>query len=311
MTGELLGWRHAGWVEQDAWRGKVLALRFPGQGPGWKDIRTFDSTPFRGVDRVVGGFPCKGLSHIRAGARPGFASESESSLWWEFHRVVATVQPGEVLVENVEGLSKYPADLAVVLSGLADLGYRVDWLRNYASDVGAPQPRSRIWILGRRASAPRWAQDPVSRGKAPGPYLWATPTENDARNAAGFGQWRRHSHQLNVQATHAEGRGPGEGQLNPDWVARLMGWPVGYLNLTKTWAMRDNPAALAELADPPPWVARWRGTGLHAGRADLQLPGEPPRLDRTYPARTRAIAALGVAWCPQQAAAAYLALRAA
>lgn len=58
--------------------------------------------------------------------------------------------------------------------------------------------------------------------------IWPTPTTQDAANDAGPSQWRRNSLPLNT-AVKEDRESPG--QLNPDWVEALMGFPPGWTRL--------------------------------------------------------------------------------
>lgn len=73
-----------------------------------------------------------------------------------------------------------------------------------------------------------------------------TPTVQDGENNGGPSQLKRHSAALNVLAktydtptVHGDGGSgrkgnmPKFGQLNPDWVEWLMGWPVGWTDITR------------------------------------------------------------------------------
>lgn len=72
-------------------------------------------------------------------------------------------------------------------------------------------------------------------------HLWPTPTKQDGENNAPPSQWERNSPPLNVAVhmlpTPTANRGDGlqshgvnvvSGQLNPEWVEWLMGYPIGH-----------------------------------------------------------------------------------
>ena len=80
--------------------------------------------------------------------------------------------------------------------------------------------------------------------------MWPTPTVQDGENLAGPSQWNRNSDPLNVAVMKwptprvSDYNNPGEhgrggqdlrtevgGQLNPNWVEWLMGWPIGWESL--------------------------------------------------------------------------------
>ncbi len=94
------------------------------------------------VDLICGGFPCQDISYAGKGA--GLAGE-RSGLWWEFARVVRTLRPPFVLVENVSALLVRGLDS--VLGRLASYGYDAEWACIPAAAVGAPHIRDRVFVL--------------------------------------------------------------------------------------------------------------------------------------------------------------------
>ncbi len=101
----------------------------------------------RTVDLICGGFPCTDLSV--AGKRKGLAGE-QSGLWFEFHRVLAELRPRWCVIENVTGLlsSGERRDFAIILQGLAELGYLSAWRIFDAQFAGLAQRRRRVFIVG-------------------------------------------------------------------------------------------------------------------------------------------------------------------
>lgn len=166
-------------AESDAWRRSVLAAHFPGV-PIFDDVRDVATSDISarpggvgvgggamgggcrdgsdhvrrpGVsgprpDLVCGGFPCQDLSV--AGQRRGLAGD-RSGLFFEFARILDTVRPRWVLLENVPGLlsSNDGRDMGTVVGTLADLGYGVGWRVLDARHFGVPQRRRRVFIVGR------------------------------------------------------------------------------------------------------------------------------------------------------------------
>lgn len=155
LGGHLLGWRTVCAVEFEPYAASVLAQR-QNDGiltpfPIWDDVRTFDGRPWRGlVDVVSGGFPCQDISAAGNGA--GIDGE-RSGLWREMVRIIGEVRPRFVFVENSPLLAG--RGLAVVLGGLAELGYDSRWCVMGAADVGAPHQRDRIWIVANSSSGRR------------------------------------------------------------------------------------------------------------------------------------------------------------
>lgn len=122
------------------------------------------------VDLVTGGPPCQPFS--TAGKR-GSVIDPRGSLFMDFIRIVAEVQPRFFVMENVKGLLSAPirhrphlergegcpaleldemrgAAIGVVLAEMKQLGYRIVYNLLEAADYGVPQNRSRVIFIGSR-----------------------------------------------------------------------------------------------------------------------------------------------------------------
>jgi DNA (cytosine-5)-methyltransferase 1 len=143
---ELAGVGHTIWqVEIDAKARQNLKRHWP-NAKQYEDIREFAKAP--GVERpdvICGGFPCQDISV--AGAGKGLEG-ARSGLWFEYLRVVRTLRPRFVVVENVRALTFRGLD--TVLGGLSESGYSAIWFPLRAADVGAPHLRERLFIVAHR-----------------------------------------------------------------------------------------------------------------------------------------------------------------
>jgi DNA (cytosine-5)-methyltransferase 1 len=139
------GMQCVGYAEIDQKASAVMALRFPGV-PNLGDVRNVTKETAATPDVVCGGFPCQDLSV--AGKRAGLAGE-RSGLWFEFHRVLAELRPQWAVIENVPGLlsSRGGRDFAVILRGLAEIGYLSAWRVLDAQYYGVAQRRRRVFIV--------------------------------------------------------------------------------------------------------------------------------------------------------------------
>lgn len=133
-------------VEIDPFAQKVLTKHWP-EVPKYGDITKLDGCELEPVDLICGGFPCQDVSH--AGKRVGI-SGARSGLWSEFARLVRTLRPRFVLVENVTGL--LDRGMGTVLGQLAALGYDAEWTVLSACRFDAPHPRERVFIVAYPAS---------------------------------------------------------------------------------------------------------------------------------------------------------------
>ena len=128
--------------EIDDWCRRVLKKHWPNVRQH-DDIKTFPTEKHDwSCDIICGGFPCQDLSYAGRGAG---LEGGRSNLWFEMLRVVRVVRPQFVAVENVPAL--LGRGMGTVVSGLAEIGYVVEWDCVSASAVGAPHRRNRIWIV--------------------------------------------------------------------------------------------------------------------------------------------------------------------
>lgn len=143
-----LGFERAGltcaWqVENHSYCQRILIKNFP-RVTRWDDVRTFPPTDPENwkVDIICGGFPCQDISN--AGQRMGIEGK-ESSLWYEFSRIVSHLRPKYIVVENVSALSI--RGLGTVLGDLSKIGYDAIWSNISACTMGAPHMRQRLFIV--------------------------------------------------------------------------------------------------------------------------------------------------------------------
>jgi DNA (cytosine-5)-methyltransferase 1 len=140
-----LGFERAGietvWqIEIDPFCRKVLEKHWPNV-QRFEDIRECRVFPW--CDIISGGFPCQDVS--KAGSRAGIAEGTRSGLWIEMLRVIRTVRPSIVVVENVSGLLE--RGIGRVLGDLAESGFDAEWDCLPAYTFGAPQPRDRVFVV--------------------------------------------------------------------------------------------------------------------------------------------------------------------
>ena len=243
LAGHLLGWRTVAAVEIEDYPRRVLLQRqadgFLPRFPIWDDIRTFDGKPWRGkVDVVTGGFPCQDIS--AAGKGVGLDGE-RSGLWGEMARVICEVRPSYAFIENSPMLTIRGLDR--VLCDLAQMGFDARWGVVGAADVGAPHKRDRIWIVAYAPPPDIWPT-PIASGGGGGTNInnprgihqgnplasavklslgkWPTPTAHMAKETNAPSEALRHEPSLTSRVG---------GQLNPNWVEWLMGWPIGFTDL--------------------------------------------------------------------------------
>ena len=109
-------------------------------------------TPIGPNDQLIvfGGPPCQGFSTSNTVTRN--MQNPNNSLFEEFVRFVATLNPDWFLFENVEGFYRFENGLIrdKVKKCFEDLGYTVNYSIVVASDYGVPQHRNRFIMVGNR-----------------------------------------------------------------------------------------------------------------------------------------------------------------
>ena len=129
-------------IEKDPFCQQVLEKNFPGV-TRYGEIESVDATCLERCDIIIGGWPCTDIAVC--GKRAGLEGR-ESSLWWEMHRLIRSLRPTAVLLENSPGLTVRGLD--EVLAALYDGGLcEVEWDTLCASSLGLPHLRERIYII--------------------------------------------------------------------------------------------------------------------------------------------------------------------
>jgi DNA-cytosine methyltransferase len=90
-------------------------------------------------------------SWSQAGQRGGF-DDPRGNMWWEFTRILNAKQPKYFLAENVKGLLSHDKgeSFAKIIQKIIECGYDVDFRLLDTKELGVPQSRQRVWILGKR-----------------------------------------------------------------------------------------------------------------------------------------------------------------
>lgn len=160
----------AWFVEFDKHPSKVLSHHWP-DIPNYGDITAIDWDTVEPIDILIGGSPCQDVS--MSGSRKGFSEGTRSNLWVNMREAVAHLQPKLVIWENVRGAHSAKAQsesdleredgqmgewggniraLGRVLGDFSSLGYNAQWTTLYASEIGAPHRRDRVFVLAWRDS---------------------------------------------------------------------------------------------------------------------------------------------------------------
>jgi DNA (cytosine-5)-methyltransferase 1 len=207
-------------INNDAQR--VLFTQFPGARIE-EDARHVD---LAGVDLVMAGFPCQGLS-VAASTPRGqglFDPTSMSSVVWDVLARVASARPRFLLLENADSLNttRYADDMRALLGAIKGAGYHAHVFSLNAGCYGSMMRRVRTFILCRRDF---WLQ-PLTEGSV----VWACEANAiGVSNQQGGAAWcaqpsvTKKSGSYTLMVTRDEVR-----SLLPEAVEVLFGYPVGW-----------------------------------------------------------------------------------
>lgn len=144
------GWRPLLSIEHWPDAVETHRLNFPEGRVLDDDIREVTARRIAGVlddrpDWVVGGPPCQGFSTVGKRMR----DDQRNFLMFEFHRIVALLEPTGFLIENVLGLRDMSWH-GQITEFFENLGYTVSFHVLRAADYGVPQLRRRVIFVGHR-----------------------------------------------------------------------------------------------------------------------------------------------------------------
>lgn len=157
-----------------------------------KDLAVIAGLDGTGLDLLVGCPPCQGFS-IRGKRDP---NDPRNRLYLEFVRLAKELRPRAIVFENVPGFVSLQdgAFFRDLKSRLEKIGYKITVWFLRASDLGVPQARTRVFVVGMRDKAPG---TPPPRKRGPKVNVWnsiadlpvANPREKYAPSA--FLSYRR------------------------------------------------------------------------------------------------------------------------
>ena len=141
-----------GFSEIDRYAAHIYQSHFPAHN-NCGDITRIDADSLPDFDLFVGGFPCQAFSV--AGKRLGF-EDTRGTLFFEVARILKAKQPRHFLLENVKGLLSHDngRTFKTIISALAELGYCVEWQVLNSKDIGVPQNRERVFVVGHLGGQP-------------------------------------------------------------------------------------------------------------------------------------------------------------
>jgi DNA (cytosine-5)-methyltransferase 1 len=163
MGGDSVGLTNAGWTVvafNEFWQPAIDTHKLNLAGEyiegSIRDVPDAAFQKFTGkVDLIFAGFPCQGFSH--AGKKN--ANDRRNELVYEFARAVRIIKPKFIIGENVPGLlSRTSPDgtpiIDIIRTLFADIGYTIQHHVVNSADVGVPQSRKRLLIVGSNSELP-------------------------------------------------------------------------------------------------------------------------------------------------------------
>jgi len=158
------GFRDAGFrvlaaVDNDPWGCQTLRQNFHGTDVIEADIQGL--TLSGRVDVVMGGPPCQSFSSVgrgkinhlaRLGKRTRFIDDERNRLYKQFVRIVESLQPQFLVMENVPGIVSFQDGEVKdeIQSDFDRIGYSVEVRVLKGADFGVPQIRRRAIFVGNR-----------------------------------------------------------------------------------------------------------------------------------------------------------------
>ena len=157
-------------VDSDAKALETFELNHPGAKTICGDITAVgfetDIAPLlrgRGVDVIVGGPPCQGMSL----SGPRKFEDPRNRLYLSYIRLVSEIRPKAFVIENVPGLvSLFNGRIKdSIVKSLTSLGYAVQFKILAAEEYGVPQRRRRVVFVGIRDDIKCRFEYPKPKGK--------------------------------------------------------------------------------------------------------------------------------------------------
>ena len=143
---ERAGFEHVGAIDNNP----ACVATLHSNRPAWKveqgDVRDM-AFAMGCADVIHGGPPCQPFS---SSGRHGGEADGRN-MWPAFRRVVADVKPSAFVGENVPGILRArfrPYVHEQIIRPLEALGYVCKWYSVNAVDVGVPQARRRVFLVG-------------------------------------------------------------------------------------------------------------------------------------------------------------------
>lgn len=190
---ELAGFSHVALVELESQYCSTLLINRPEWNVINCNVKEFKGEEFKGVDLFAGGVPCPPFSI--GGKQLG--KDDERDLFPDALRLIKTIQPKAVLLENVRGIfaDRFSDYRSYIRSTIESYGYNVYWELLNSSDFGVPQLRPRAVLVGIRKEFDSGFKFPMPFNNicTVGDALYDLMSENGWEKAD---KWRKGAHAI-------------------------------------------------------------------------------------------------------------------
>lgn len=115
-----------------------------------KDINNIKNNEIPEHEVLCAGFPCQTFS--KAGKQLGFMDKTKGTLFFQIARILENTNPPYIILENVRNLMSHDHKNTwnVIKETLNELGYNIKPVIMSPHQLGIPQLRERVYILGIR-----------------------------------------------------------------------------------------------------------------------------------------------------------------
>lgn len=156
---QMAGFDVIGGIERDKWACETFEFNHPGATTIHRNITEVSDDELKELfsrkkpDIIVGGPPCQGYSI--ANKKSGDPKDPRNSLFKEFLRIGAALQPDIMVMENVPNLcaartASKESVLEIIKQSLKEQGYHPYSTILHATSFGVPQMRQRLFVIGSR-----------------------------------------------------------------------------------------------------------------------------------------------------------------
>lgn len=114
------------------------------------DVTKISEVEVPAHDVLCGGFPCQAFS--KAGKQMGFEDKTKGTLFFQIVRILKAKKPRYIILENVRNLLSHDHNNTwnVIEDTLDNIGYNIKPIIMSPHQLGIPQLRERVYILGIR-----------------------------------------------------------------------------------------------------------------------------------------------------------------